>query len=449
MGHKLNAKTKTVLGAAGFSSYTVLPTDEIILVDLTLGGPIFISLPDATTIPGKTYTVKKEVGAAGVGLILFPFAGQTVDSNPFPSLSQQGETITITSNGTADWQIDNLYRTNVLRLNGTLSSSTFQNITDGSLNTQFSMKTNALRFNTGTGRMDIKSAEAGDIPSVPAFVDNDAAIIRFDPPDDFAPESVANFGYFGFILDAIDSSLDDDPIQISVSAASGLGIAGPGRSLGIGKEVGNTEDTTGFLYTDAGEDADIRGFRFVDFRNSLVAALDPQRGTLPSGSVNVAQLWARPHASSAEQITIPAIVASSGSAHTGDLQHWEEDDGTTSRGTRTVLAKVDNEGNFEIKGLTENFRAVSIASDSITTDDSFLAVTAPGGGSTVTLPTAVGVTGRLYTVKAINGATNTTSIATTSSQTIDGAAAPIVLSTDNATVTLISDGANWLIKNQF
>lgn len=64
------------------------------------------------------------------------------------------------------------------------------------------------------------------------------------------------------------------------------------------------------------------------------------------------------------------------------------------------------------------------------------------GGFTVTLPTAVGNTATIVIKKTV--ATNTLTIATTSSQTIDGAASA-QLKVDGASVTLISDNANWQI----
>lgn len=63
------------------------------------------------------------------------------------------------------------------------------------------------------------------------------------------------------------------------------------------------------------------------------------------------------------------------------------------------------------------------------------------GTNTQTLPTAVGNTNR-YTVK--NSGTGVITIATTSSQTIDGALT-LTLATPNMSVDLISDNANWWI----
>ncbi len=60
---------------------------------------------------------------------------------------------------------------------------------------------------------------------------------------------------------------------------------------------------------------------------------------------------------------------------------------------------------------------------------------------TVTLPTAVGITGRQYIIKN-TGSSTTITIATTSSQTIDGAAPGTVTTT--VPLRVMSDGANWI-----
>jgi len=75
-----------------------------------------------------------------------------------------------------------------------------------------------------------------------------------------------------------------------------------------------------------------------------------------------------------------------------------------------------------------------------TTSDCVIAVTATG--QTITLPTAVGITGRNYTIKLTASGTGT--VATTSSQTIDGSTT-YSLSAQYKYITVQSDGANWNI----
>lgn len=64
--------------------------------------------------------------------------------------------------------------------------------------------------------------------------------------------------------------------------------------------------------------------------------------------------------------------------------------------------------------------------------------------TTITLPTAVGVTGRLYTIKNASTNSSVLTIATTSSQTID-AGTTLLLNNAYQTVTVTSDGSNWHI----
>lgn len=63
---------------------------------------------------------------------------------------------------------------------------------------------------------------------------------------------------------------------------------------------------------------------------------------------------------------------------------------------------------------------------------------------TVTLPTAVGIAGKVFTIKRTSSGANTVTIATTSSQTIDGAST-VVITAQWTSIDVISDNANWLI----
>jgi hypothetical protein len=70
-------------------------------------------------------------------------------------------------------------------------------------------------------------------------------------------------------------------------------------------------------------------------------------------------------------------------------------------------------------------------------------VVCPSGSFTVTLPTAVGRTGKPFVVK--NMGTGTITMASTSSQTIDGLAASSTILVQYDSLTFVSDGANWVI----
>jgi hypothetical protein len=98
-------------------------------------------------------------------------------------------------------------------------------------------------------------------------------------------------------------------------------------------------------------------------------------------------------------------------------------------------------GGTGTSGITRSVSSVSAsttAGSAANTDYVYLV----SGTTTLTLPTAVG-NSNLYTVK--NTGVNTVSIATTSSQTIDGSSSPITLPVANTSLDLISDGSNWRI----
>lgn len=93
---------------------------------------------------------------------------------------------------------------------------------------------------------------------------------------------------------------------------------------------------------------------------------------------------------------------------------------------------------FHVGGsFSTAYRAIT-AARTLDATDQLIEVTS--GTFNVTLPTAVGITGREYTVK--NTGAGTTTLATTSSQTIDGVTTKTILTNESMTVT--SNGANWI-----
>lgn len=96
---------------------------------------------------------------------------------------------------------------------------------------------------------------------------------------------------------------------------------------------------------------------------------------------------------------------------------------------------------LQVSGAIATAFTAKTAPYTLTATDSTVTVT---GATTITLPTAVGITGRVYTIKKIDaGGTNVT-IATTSAQTIDGVATAL-LQVQWASTQLQSDGANWIV----
>lgn len=103
------------------------------------------------------------------------------------------------------------------------------------------------------------------------------------------------------------------------------------------------------------------------------------------------------------------------------------------------VTDVKTSGTLSANGYTTAFSSKSSAY-TLTAVDDIVSVT---GTTTITLPTAVGIAGRKYTIKNIDAATTIT-VSANGAETIDGAPTkPLVVQYQY--LTILSDGANWLI----
>lgn len=92
--------------------------------------------------------------------------------------------------------------------------------------------------------------------------------------------------------------------------------------------------------------------------------------------------------------------------------------------------------NKNVATKTANYTALQ--SDDVILGD------ATSGAITITLPTAVGFSGKVFNIKKTDSSVNSVTIATTSSQTIDGAlTAPLI--SQYQSLTLVSNGTNWSV----
>ena len=118
--------------------------------------------------------------------------------------------------------------------------------------------------------------------------------------------------------------------------------------------------------------------------------------------------------------------------------------GTTSTvGNLTLTNVTISSGTISNVTVTSNLVTKTSAYAATASDQTILG-NATTGSFSVTLPTSVGITGKIYIVKKVDSSVNTVTIATTSAQTIDGAASK-VLSYQYDGMQIQSDGANWVI----
>lgn len=114
---------------------------------------------------------------------------------------------------------------------------------------------------------------------------------------------------------------------------------------------------------------------------------------------------------------------------------------TTAVGNLTI-------NNASINGLVSNLTTKS-ANYTATLVDFTILGNAATGNISITLPTSVGASGRIYTIKKVDSTANVVTVATTSAQTIDGQASK-ALSIQYDGIQVQSDNANWvIISNTF
>jgi hypothetical protein len=109
--------------------------------------------------------------------------------------------------------------------------------------------------------------------------------------------------------------------------------------------------------------------------------------------------------------------------------------GTNKQATVSQLLSA---GSVSVASKTANY--------TLTTSDSVVLGDVSGGAFSLTLPTAVSASGKRYTIKRADASANANAltVATTSSQTIDGSTT-LTLDLDRHWITVISDGSNWQI----
>lgn len=140
---------------------------------------------------------------------------------------------------------------------------------------------------------------------------------------------------------------------------------------------------------------------------------------------------------------VAAYIKNTGTQNSLQIQ------GTTA--TDFVVAKSGQVGvgktpasTLDVSGSLATALATKTAAYTLTTTDSVILADATTAAFTCTLPTAVGITGRQYTIKRINAGANNVTVGTTSSQLIDGVST-FVLTTQYQSITVVSDNSNWLI----
>lgn len=132
-------------------------------------------------------------------------------------------------------------------------------------------------------------------------------------------------------------------------------------------------------------------------------------------------------------------AAGSGTVNAGTATHLSYY--ATSTNAVSDTSAITSDGTY----VTAMFMKANsyTANHTATSTEMIVLANASSGGFTITLPDATTITNKIYFIKKTDTSTNNVTIATTSSQTIDGQTSLIL--TTQTTIMVVSDGSNWQI----
>lgn len=300
---------------------------------------------------------------------------------------------------------------------------------------------------------------AGHLDTVPAFhVDvegrtsigtklatgNNQLQVVYPPRSSPSLTSLASIVEF----DSADSSRSALAIRLSQSTATGV------SRISLAKSRGTLEIPTNLTSGD-----DIGGVRYGSYANSTFGVTAGVYGRYTgNGTTQYGELHMRLNNNSTDVETVVRIARNVATGN-GILQMMNN---TTAVGAAIEEFSIDGTmaGNSDLAVPTEKavvtYTAAEIAKPkwaitaaqtntyAIQTTDCVVVCDTTTNAFSATLPTAVGVTGKIYVIKRISAGTNRLTVATTSAQTIDGITTAILDGQWNS-ITVCSDGANWYI----
>lgn len=115
-----------------------------------------------------------------------------------------------------------------------------------------------------------------------------------------------------------------------------------------------------------------------------------------------------------------------------------------SQGGGLAIGQTSANSSFQVVGSIAKSIVAKTAAYTLTSLDYTVTGDATSAAFTLTLPTAVGITGRIYVLKKIDSSINIVTVDADGSETIDGALT-YDLTDEGESITIQSDGANWII----
>ncbi|MCP4481462.1 MAG: hypothetical protein GY817_01355, partial [bacterium] len=301
-----------------------------------------------------------------------------------------------------------------------------------------------------------------------------------DSTDDFdgaygslsgSPTNVSSFTNDAGYLTGVGAEIATD---LEVAAATSTISWGALTNLPANLDTDSTNDITTSQITDIGSGEVIKATERVKLNQAVIVGDNISNLTNNSnyvtsgaavftGTINTNSNWISGDGGSegilvdsAGNVGIGSDTTPSGSLQvTGDEVRIGSDGGTT-------INNATGDGDLYVKNTLEvdgvSYLNTVVMTESLTLpmtsktanytlrSTDYLVIVNPASATTMTLPTASGIGGRVYEIIAIDGdhGTNTVTIDPSGTETISGNST-FVFGNDYESVTIISDGTNWLI----
>lgn len=234
------------------------------------------------------------------------------------------------------------------------------------------------------------------------------------------------------------ADVDDTPIALTVGTSTILGRAASGGIDALTPSATRTVLGLGSLAT-----------------LSTVSTTEITDGTITNGDINataaiaLSKLATDPLARANHTGTQLASTISNfdTQVRTSPLNLMAVPTGTVSMGSQSVtnVATPTNINDAATKGYVDTVAVANkTGAYTIVLADSVITADSTSAAFQVTLPTAVGNTGRQFVIKRINSGANNVTVGTTSAQTIDGATTYVLIN-QYQSITVVSNGSNWWI----
>ena len=116
---------------------------------------------------------------------------------------------------------------------------------------------------------------------------------------------------------------------------------------------------------------------------------------------------------------------------------------TASIPDQRITGSVILSGNLAVAGFRTGYKEV-LATYTLVRDDFFIRADATSASFGITLPTAIGVSGKQYSIKKVDSTINEITLSSSLSQKIDDDV-KMIIDSQWSSISVISDGTRWLI----